>query len=202
MAEIRPESGHSRHGGIYPGVLVQIDWQTRLADMAVRRCRLYGAASTAFRTAGALRSLRNSLSRLNCPLWIRRNSSMPEIVIAAVLNHLNPSIGSMRINCTRAALDGYAASHRAVRELKADGSLPSDTKLRSSKYLNNLIEQYHRGVKQRIAVMLGFKGFRHKAVTIGGIELMHRIRKGQFGLGHLDSQGRTASVVWNAVLRA
>jgi transposase-like protein len=33
-------------------------------------------------------------------------------------------------------LDGYAASHRAVRELKADGSLPTDTKPRSSKYLN------------------------------------------------------------------
>ena len=42
-------------------------------------------------------------------------------------------------------LDGCAASHRAVRELKADGSLPSDTKLRSSKYLNNLIEQDHPG---------------------------------------------------------
>src|SRR6267154_1520953 len=50
-------------------------------------------------------------------------------------------------------LDGYAASHRAVRELKADGSLPADTNLRSSKYLNNLIEQDHRGVKQHIAVM-------------------------------------------------
>ena len=34
-------------------------------------------------------------------------------------------------------LDGYAASHRAVRELKADGSLPTATRLRSSKYLNN-----------------------------------------------------------------
>jgi len=56
-------------------------------------------------------------------------------------------------------LDGYAASHRAVRELKADGWLPANTKLRSSKYLNNLIEQDHRGVKQRIAVMLGFKEF-------------------------------------------
>src|SRR6202161_4642636 len=99
-------------------------------------------------------------------------------------------------------LDGCAASHRAVRELKADGSLPSDTKLRSSKYLNNLIEQDHRGVKQRIAVMLGFKGFRHAAITIAGIELMHRIRKGQFGLGHLDVQGRTTSAVWNAVLAA
>ena len=37
-------------------------------------------------------------------------------------------------------LDGYAASHRAVHELKADGSLPANTKLRSSKYLTNLIE--------------------------------------------------------------
>ena len=44
-------------------------------------------------------------------------------------------------------LDGYAASHRAVREMKATGQLPDDTKLRSSKYLNNLIEQDHRGVK-------------------------------------------------------
>ena len=54
-------------------------------------------------------------------------------------------------------LDGDAASHRAVRELKADGSLPTDTKLRSSKYLNNPIEQDHRSVTQRIAVRLGLK---------------------------------------------
>jgi transposase-like protein len=38
-------------------------------------------------------------------------------------------------------LDGYAASHRAVREMKADGLLPEDTAIRSSKYLNNLIER-------------------------------------------------------------
>src|ERR1700729_1092928 len=80
-------------------------------------------------------------------------------------------------------LAGYAASHRAVRELKADGLLPAETKLRSSKYLNNLIEQDHRGVKQRIAVMWGFKGFRHAAITIAGIELMHRIRKGPIRTG-------------------
>jgi transposase-like protein len=39
--------------------------------------------------------------------------------------------------------DGYAASHRAVREMKGDGLLREDTKVRSSKYLNNLIEQDH-----------------------------------------------------------
>jgi transposase-like protein len=89
-----------------------------------------------------------------------------------------------------------------VRELKADGSMAADTKLRSSKYLNNLIEQDHRGVKQRIAVMLGFKGLTNAAITIAGIELMHRIPKGQFGLGGLDGEGRAAPAVWNAVLGA
>ena len=65
----------------------------------------------------------------------------------------------------------------------ADGLLPEGAKVRSSKYLNNLIEQDHRSVKQRVAVMLGFKPFRNAEITIAGIELMHRIRKGQFGLG-------------------
>jgi putative transposase len=38
-------------------------------------------------------------------------------------------------------LDGYAASHHAVPEMKADGLLPEDTKVGSSRYLDNLIEQ-------------------------------------------------------------
>nr|WP_193727832.1 IS6 family transposase [Paraburkholderia franconis] len=38
------------------------------------------------------------------------------------------------------------ASHRAVREM-TDALLPDDTTVRSSKYLNNLIEQDHRHVK-------------------------------------------------------
>ena len=89
-----------------------------------------------------------------------------------------------------------------MHELQADGSLSADTKLRSSKYLNNLIEQDHRDVKQRIAVMPGFKRFKNAAITIAGIELLHRIRKGQFGLGRLDVQGQPAPEVWTAVLGA
>ena len=57
-------------------------------------------------------------------------------------------------------------------------------------------------MKQRIAVMLGFKEFRTAAVTIAGIELRHRIRKGQFGLGRLGVQRQAAPEVWNAVLGA
>src|SRR6202522_1768956 len=86
---------------------------------------------------------------------------------------------------TTITLDGYAASHRAVREMTADGQLAADTKLRSSKYLNNLIEQDHRGVKLRIGPMLGFKRFRTAAITIAGIEFLRRIHKGQFNLGKL-----------------
>jgi transposase-like protein len=89
-----------------------------------------------------------------------------------------------------------------VRELKADGSLPTETKLRSSKYLNNLIEQDHRSVKQRVAVMLGFKQFRNAAITIASIKLMHRIRKGQFDLRRLGVQGGSAPGIWNAILGA
>ena len=80
-----------------------------------------------------------------------------------------------------------------MRELKADSVLPIDTKQRSSKYLNNLIEQDHRSVKQRIAVMLGFKQFGNSAVTIAGIELVHRIRKGQFGLRRRRDNGTRPS---------
>jgi transposase-like protein len=99
-------------------------------------------------------------------------------------------------------LDGYAASHRSLREMKADGQLPTDTKLRSSKYLNNLIEQDHRGVKLRIGPMLGFKRFRSAAITIAGIELSHRIRKGQFDLARLCVDASNVPTVWNAVLAA
>jgi transposase-like protein len=54
-------------------------------------------------------------------------------------------------------LDGYAASHRAMREIKADGVLPEEKKVRSSKYLNNLIEQDYRNIKSRTNAMVGFQ---------------------------------------------
>ncbi|MGF7192145.1 transposase-like protein [Robbsia andropogonis] len=97
-------------------------------------------------------------------------------------------------------LDGYAASHRAVREMKADGLLPAETEVRSSKYLNNLIEQDHRNIKSRTKVMLGFKPLRSAATTISGIELMHRIRKGQFDFSALGLKDNDTPTLWNAVL--
>jgi transposase-like protein len=78
--------------------------------------------------------------------------------------------------------------------------MPTDTKMHLSNYLNNLIEQDHRGVKSRIAPMLGFKRFKTAAVAIAGIELLRRIRKGQFNLRRLRLNGRAAPPIWNSVL--
>ena len=99
-------------------------------------------------------------------------------------------------------LDGYQASHRAAREILGEHRRGKRTQLRSSKYLNNLIEQDHRSIKLRLGPMLGFKRFRHASITIAGIELMHRIRKGQFALSKLRVTGKTALQIWNTVLAA
>jgi IS6 family transposase len=66
--------------------------------------------------------------------------------------------------------------------------------------MNNMIEQDHRGVKARINPRLGFKVFARTAVTIAGIELLHRIRKGQFNLSRLRLKDQAAPAIWNALL--
>jgi transposase-like protein len=83
--------------------------------------------------------------------------------------------------------------------MKAEGLLPADTEVRSSKYLNNLIEQDHRNIKSRTKVMFGFKRFRSAATTISEIELMHRIRKRQANLATL-ALGTATMPIWDAAL--
>ncbi len=99
-------------------------------------------------------------------------------------------------------LDGYAALHRAVAKLKEAGTLPRRVRVRSCKYLNNVIEQDHRRIKQRIRPMLGFKRFETAAVTIRGIELAEKIKKQQFNLNSLTAKATTAPQIWAAVLAA
>lgn len=126
----------------------------------------------------------------------------PRRNVAAAKAFLRKALNTQAVTPISITLDGYAASHRALRELAAENPTLEKTKLRSSKYLNNTIEQDHRNVKSRIATMLGFKHIRCAAVTIAGIELLHRIRKEQFSLRCLRLQGQAAPVVWNAVLAA
>ena len=74
--------------------------------------------------------------------------------------------------------------------------------IRSSKYLNNVVEQDHRRIKQRVRTMLGFKRFDTAAVTITGIELAEKIKKEQFKIGKLPGRPATAPEIWAALLAA
>jgi transposase-like protein len=94
------------------------------------------------------------------------------------------------------------ASHRAVANLKNSGELPKRVRVRSSKYLNNLVEQDHRRIKQRIGPMLGFKRFDNATVTISGIELVERIKKEQFKIVKLGGPRSTMAELWSAALAA
>jgi transposase-like protein len=88
---------------------------------------------------------------------------------------------------------------RCARD-EGEGLLPKDTKVRSSKYLNNLIAQDYRDVKSRTNAMLSFRRFRNVATTVAGIELIHRIRKGQFNLSIPVLKDALAPSAWNAAL--
>lgn len=55
-------------------------------------------------------------------------------------------------------------------------------------------------MKSRLGAMLGPKSFATDAITIRGVELMHRIRKGQFDLRTLTTNGRSPSEIWATVL--
>ena len=50
--------------------------------------------------------------------------------------------------------------------------------------------------------IVGFKRLRNAAVTISAIELMHRIRKGQFDLTAAHLKDTSAPSIWMTVLSA
>ena len=98
-------------------------------------------------------------------------------------------------------LDGHVPSHRALRLLRREDPRWLHVKVRSCKYLNNIVEQDHRAIKRRCASMTGFKSFDNAAITIAGIELAHRIHKQQFsfGAGRLR-RDRPLKVLWDRAL--
>ena len=51
--------------------------------------------------------------------------------------------------------------------------------VRRIKYMNNMIEQDHRGIKNITKYTLGFKSFEAAEATIAGIELHRMLKKGQ-----------------------
>jgi len=56
-------------------------------------------------------------------------------------------------------LDKNPAYPPAIEELIKEKSLPNETLIRQTKYLNNIVEQDHRFIKKITKPMLGFKTF-------------------------------------------
>ena len=74
-------------------------------------------------------------------------------------------------------IDGSEANAAAIRHYnQAHGTTII---IRQVKYLNNLVEQDHRGVKRITRPMLGFKSFDTAQSTLAGIELMRMLKQGQ-----------------------
>ncbi len=65
-------------------------------------------------------------------------------------------------------VDKNPAYPKAIKELKAAKNLPEIVKLRQNKYLNNIIEQDHRGIKSLVKPGMGFGSFNTARQTIRG----------------------------------
>jgi putative transposase len=87
-------------------------------------------------------------------------------------------------------IDGSEANEAAIKCYNQEHG--TVIVIRQVKYLNNIVEQDHRGVKRITRPMLGFKSFDAAQNTLAGIELMHMIKKKQMVVEAGD-EGRTAA---------
>src|SRR5215467_7234748 len=74
-------------------------------------------------------------------------------------------------------IDGSDANEAAIKSYNEEHG--TNISIRQVKYLNNMVEQDHRGVKRVTRPMLGFKSFETAQDTLVGIELMHMLKKRQ-----------------------
>jgi len=92
-------------------------------------------------------------------------------------------------------IDGSAANKAAITSYNEEHGTAIE--IRQIKYLNNIVEQDHRGVKRITCPMLGFKAFDAAQSTLTGIELIHMLRKGQ--LEGCREAGRSAAEQFDAL---
>jgi transposase-like protein len=86
----------------------------------------------------------------------------------------------------RIVIDGSQTNREAILSCDVSSRLEDRSRrqlkpirIRQSQYLNNRIEQDHRAIKRRIRPMLGFKSLNSARAILGGIEMVHMMRKGQ-----------------------
>jgi transposase-like protein len=108
----------------------------------------------------------------------RRNLAAAKRFLRKALNrHARPE---------RIVIDGSQTNREAILSCDTTSRLQDRSRrkqkpirIRQSAYLNNRIEQDHRAVKRRIRPMLGFKSMASARTILGGIEMVHMMRKGQ-----------------------
>ena len=83
-------------------------------------------------------------------------------------------------------IDKSGANEAAAKAINTE--MDAHIEIRQSKYVNNMIEQDHRGTKQLCRATLGFQSFLTARVTIGGFEAMRVLKKNQLNAG-----GRTSA---------
>ncbi|WP_046867615.1 IS6 family transposase [Microvirga massiliensis] len=86
----------------------------------------------------------------------------------------------------RIVIDGSETNRKAILSCDTRDRLEGRTRrklvlarIRQSRYLNNRIEQDHHAIKRRIRPMLGFKSINSARAILGGIEMVHMMRKQQ-----------------------
>ena len=66
-------------------------------------------------------------------------------------------------------IDGSAANEAAIKSYNEEHG--TSIVIRKTKYLNNIVEQDHRGIKRVTRPMLGFKSFEAAQSTLTGEEM-------------------------------
>jgi transposase-like protein len=107
----------------------------------------------------------------------------------AARRFLNKAIGRHGVP-EKITIDGSDANAAAIKSYNEDHG--TSIEIRQIKYLNNIVEQDHRGVKRVTRPMLGFKAFDAAQNTLTGIELMRMIKKKQMVLDESE-EGLTAA---------
>ena len=86
-------------------------------------------------------------------------------------------------------LDGSEATAAAIKSYNEEHG--TTIVIRQVKFLHNIVEQDHRGVKRVTRPMLGFKSFEAAQLALVFIKLMHMLRKRQ--MENEGVQGLTAA---------
>jgi putative transposase len=98
----------------------------------------------------------------------RDRAAAHRFLCQAIKNNGEPTkINIDKSGSNKAAIDAYNVS------------MGSSVEARQCKYLNNIVEQDHRRVKQKMRSALGFKSFHSAHATIQGVETVTMILKGQ-----------------------